>query len=200
MLSPGHQQSTGKAESHVKIFKRMLQRTSAEHQDQWLALLELRNTPRQDIHSNPAQVLFEHATRSVIPVRIPKCDHYDHVRRQSRRTAVKHKHARPMSPLNIHQRVLFQSPAKKGWEHGIISHKLSDRSYFVKSNSGACYRRNRVHLRSDKSDNFECDNFDITHPIFRNTTTEHNVIHDSNARTRPTRERRPPSRFNDFVM
>ena len=43
MSSTGHQQSNGKAEAYVKIFERMLQRTAAEHQDQWLALLELRN-------------------------------------------------------------------------------------------------------------------------------------------------------------
>ena len=42
--SPGHQQSNGKAEAAVKTYKTMLKRTSQLHEDQWLALLELRNT------------------------------------------------------------------------------------------------------------------------------------------------------------
>ena len=53
MSSPGHQQSNGKAEAHVKIFKGMLQRTASGRQDQWLALLELRNTHQQDIQIAP---------------------------------------------------------------------------------------------------------------------------------------------------
>ena len=63
---PGYQWQNGKAESGVKIAKNMLKRTSANGDDQFLALLELRNTPRQDCPS-PAQLLFGHQTRSVVP-------------------------------------------------------------------------------------------------------------------------------------
>ena len=47
--SPGHQRENGKAESAVKIAKTLLKKTAYSHQDQYLALLELRNTPRQDV-------------------------------------------------------------------------------------------------------------------------------------------------------
>ena len=200
MSSPGHQKCNGKAEAYVKIFKRMLQRTSATHQDQWIAFLELRNTPRQDLNSSPAQILFGRSTRSVIPVRIPKCNNFNHARRHDRRTAVKHthdKHARPLPLLQIHQRVLYQSSAKKGWERGVIVNKFNARSYVVKSHSGVCCRRNRVHLRVDKSNNFVCDDFDITHPI-----PDNSINADSTAPTPPSRqsrERRPPAWFRDYI-
>ena len=46
-----------------------------------LALLEMRNTPRQDIQVSPAQILFGQATRSVIPICSPKYSNRDHARR-----------------------------------------------------------------------------------------------------------------------
>ena len=110
MSSPTHQQCNDKAEAHVKFFKHMLQCTFATHQDQWIELLKLCNTPRQDINSSSAQVLFGSLTRSVIPVCIPKCNNFNHARHHDRRNAVKHahdKHARPLPPLQIQQRVLF---------------------------------------------------------------------------------------------
>ena len=45
--SPGHQQKNGKAEAAVKAAKHLLKTTTRNHEDQYLAFLELRNTPRQ---------------------------------------------------------------------------------------------------------------------------------------------------------
>ena len=44
----------------------------------------------------------------------------------------------------------------------------------VKSLSGVCYRCNCVHLCIDKSDNFDDDDFDITHPIPCNISIDNN--------------------------
>jgi transposase InsO family protein len=46
--SPGHQQSNGKAEAAVKIVKTLMKKTVKDGRDQFEALLEQRNTPRQD--------------------------------------------------------------------------------------------------------------------------------------------------------
>ena len=46
----------------------MLMRASQQHEDQWLALLKIRNTPRQDILASPAKIMFGRPTRTVIPV------------------------------------------------------------------------------------------------------------------------------------
>ena len=56
--SPGHQKSKRKAEAAVKTYKTMLKRTSQLHEDQWLALLEHRYTPRQDLKTNPAEIVL----------------------------------------------------------------------------------------------------------------------------------------------
>ena len=48
--SPGHQQENVKAEAAVKAAKHLLKTSARNDQDQYLALLELRNTPRQDVN------------------------------------------------------------------------------------------------------------------------------------------------------
>ena len=58
--SPYHHQSNGKAESAVKQAKRILRTSKASGDDVHLALLAVRNTP--------AQRLFNHRTKSTLPV------------------------------------------------------------------------------------------------------------------------------------
>ena len=53
MSLPGHDQANGKAKSAVKEMKTMLKKTFYENDDQYLALLEIRNAPRQDTDMNP---------------------------------------------------------------------------------------------------------------------------------------------------
>ena len=55
MSTPGHHQANGKAESAVKIVKRMMRKAIAEGEDQYEALLELRSTPRHGGLPSPAQ-------------------------------------------------------------------------------------------------------------------------------------------------
>ena len=74
--SPGHQQANGKAESAVKIVKNFIKKCLKEDGDQYLALLEFRNTPKQDINKSSAEMMFGRSTRSVIPTmkKRPSCD------------------------------------------------------------------------------------------------------------------------------
>uniref|UniRef100_A0A2C9L486 Integrase catalytic domain-containing protein n=1 Tax=Biomphalaria glabrata TaxID=6526 RepID=A0A2C9L486_BIOGL len=46
--SPGHHQSNGKAEAAVKILKNLMKKSKESKSDTYEALLEFRNTPRQD--------------------------------------------------------------------------------------------------------------------------------------------------------
>ena len=64
-------------------------RASQQHEDQWLALLEIRNTPRQDILASPANIMFGRPTRTVIPVLTKKSADFDFERRRKRRNTVK---------------------------------------------------------------------------------------------------------------
>ena len=65
--SPGHLQANGKAEAAVKIIKGMMRKALSDGTDQYQALLELRNTPRQDYDLSPTQMMLGRRTRSLIP-------------------------------------------------------------------------------------------------------------------------------------
>ena len=62
--SPGHHQSNGKAEAAVKSIKNLLKKING---DQYLALLELGNTPWQHTNQTPAELMFGISTRSTVP-------------------------------------------------------------------------------------------------------------------------------------
>ena len=66
--SPYNSQSNGKAESAVKIAKRLLKLSK----DPWLALLEWWNTPTVDIGSCPCQWLFSRRTRGGVITSVEK--------------------------------------------------------------------------------------------------------------------------------
>uniref|UniRef100_A0ABM0MHB3 Uncharacterized protein K02A2.6-like n=1 Tax=Saccoglossus kowalevskii TaxID=10224 RepID=A0ABM0MHB3_SACKO len=64
--SPLHSQSNGKAESAVKIAKKLIKKAKRNNRDIQLALLEWRNTP--DVNgSSPVQKLMSRRTRTRIP-------------------------------------------------------------------------------------------------------------------------------------
>ncbi|GFS21254.1 Pol polyprotein [Elysia marginata] len=67
--SPGHPQSNGRAEAAVKIIKTLMKRATNAETDPYEGLLELRNTPRQDVGLSPAQIMFGRSTRSMLPSR-----------------------------------------------------------------------------------------------------------------------------------
>ena len=65
--SPNYPKSNGKVESAVKSAKRMLKKTRESGADQYLALLDIRNTPTKDLPS-PAQRLMNRRTRTRLPM------------------------------------------------------------------------------------------------------------------------------------
>lgn len=149
-----HPQGNGKAEAAVKIVKNMMKTTHADVKDQYLALLELRNTPRQDSNLSPAQMMFGRKLRSIIP-EIMNNDNSVSQKRETRRESIKKyydKTARDMIPLNEGQPVYYQNPDKKGWEKGLISHAQGNRSYITEGKEGGIYRRNRIHIRPTTQD------------------------------------------------
>ena len=62
--SPHYPRSNGKVEAAVKSAKRMLKKTRESGADQYLALLDIRNTPTSDLPS-PAQRLMNRRTRTL---------------------------------------------------------------------------------------------------------------------------------------
>lgn len=66
MSSPHYPKSNGLAESAIKSVKKQLKKTFDAREDPYLALLNLRNTPRDKVHS-PASILLDRNLRTNIP-------------------------------------------------------------------------------------------------------------------------------------
>ncbi|KAF7642853.1 hypothetical protein LDENG_00249640 [Lucifuga dentata] len=67
MSSPHFPQSNGLAERGVQTVKSMLKKIHANDGDPYLALLNLRNTPLEDVGVSPAQLLMGRRLRTKIP-------------------------------------------------------------------------------------------------------------------------------------
>ena len=65
--SPYHSRSNGKAESSLKAAKNMIKKARRDGEDQYLALLNIRNTPTQGMNSSPAQRLLGRRTKTTVP-------------------------------------------------------------------------------------------------------------------------------------
>lgn len=132
--------SNGKSESVVKVIdKHQADRCGQSHFE---ALLEQRNTPRQDTGPSSCQMLFGRKTRTFLPslaqdtvnsfvkLKIKKC--------QKSVNAYHNKSARDLPKFNIGQNVLFEHREDKRWILGKIIDILSEHtcSYLVQAQNG----------------------------------------------------------------
>ncbi|XP_022798951.1 uncharacterized protein K02A2.6-like [Stylophora pistillata] len=65
--SPKHPQSNGMSESAVKTAKRLVNRALFAHEDAYLSLLDLRNTPTQRMTTSPAEKILNRRTKTLLP-------------------------------------------------------------------------------------------------------------------------------------
>ena len=56
--SPRYPQSNGRVENSVKVVKNLLSKAIEDHQDPFLAILDLRNTPSEATQLSPAQIVW----------------------------------------------------------------------------------------------------------------------------------------------
>ncbi|UYV62970.1 K02A2.6-like [Cordylochernes scorpioides] len=155
--SPYHAQSNGMVERTVQTLKKLIKRCGEESTDPYLALLNLRNTPHNNLPS-PAQILMSRKLRSIIPSKtsqfVPSMINNEAIQKQLVDNQVKMKnyydrHTRPADPLSINDRVWFRKD--KRWIPGQLKNQANEpRSFYVKDQEGNEYRRNRIHIREDK--------------------------------------------------
>ena len=199
--SPHHSQANGKCEAAVKVAKRMLRKTTKSGEDQYLALLNIRNVPTQGVDSSLAQRLFGRRTRTLLPTtqsllkpRNPVNPESIHLRsNQERQAKYYNRTARDLPILKPGDTVRMKPFAlgQKSWDKAHVTKRLDERSYEVQS-AGTTFRRNRQHLvKTRQPTQFEQSVRDQATP---------NEIHDqqtsSNTRTsqtRPERTRLRPS-------
>ena len=156
--SPYHSRSNGKAEYAVKAAKRMLKKAKRSGEDQYLALLNIRNTPTQGVDSSPAQRFLGRRTKTTLPTSAELLEFRNAVTRpeaeqllklQKRQAKYYNQNTKDLPPLETGDTVRMK-PFRLGsdtWEKATVTERLDDRSYQVMTNDGAQYRRNHVHLR-----------------------------------------------------
>ena len=165
--SPGHSQSNGMAESAVKAAKKMLQKTAETGEDAYLALLEIRNTPRQGVGASPAQLLLGRQTRTLLPARPERLrpewrtdQSHSRIQREQRRQKQSYdRRSRDLPALSHGDRVLFRPTggADRPWRRGVVVTERSPRSYVVRDRYASEWRRNRRDLRADVSPDLSAD-------------------------------------------
>ena len=137
----------------VKITKTIMCNALWDGTDQYEALLELRNTPRQDTGISPAEMMFGKNTRSLLPSTgtksIPSKKQVM-MKRAKRCLAIKsnyNKGARNLKRLTPSQPVYYQYKDRRRpeWRKGTVWTEHSKRSYIIDGRDGV-YMRNRVHL------------------------------------------------------
>ena len=155
-ISPGNSRANGAAESAVKIFKRLLRKCKAAHDDPFLGLLNLRNTPTAGMTTSPAQRLMGRRTRSLLPMPESKLEHQEVEHRQEANRKEDKRvrgHKLPQTKLTMlrtgdNVRVQPYSSDTKEWKEGKVTKQLTSRSYEVVTSDGKTLRRNRQHLRA----------------------------------------------------
>jgi hypothetical protein len=153
--SPYHSQSNGKAESAVKIAKKLVKKCKRDGSDLQMALLEWRNTP--DVNGqSPVQKLMSRRTKTTMPTaegllkpqaaeNVP-----ENIKLKKQKAKVYYdKSAKPLPELEIGEGVRLQPQNKGTWTKGSCVKKVGARSYLVETDKGL-YRRNRKFLRSTK--------------------------------------------------
>ena len=199
--SPHYPQSNGRAEKAVQIVKQLLTKAKADTVDPYLALLDLRNTPRDGLPS-PAQLFFGRRTQTRFPTSpkllqpqtisdVPTKIH----EKQQMQKLYYDRGAKSLPSFEAGQSVLLRDNSK--WKPAtIITNASTPRSYIVQTPEGINFRRNRRDLR--KSLHTPID-FDIETP--RNT--EQKEVEKSQSPTvcirRSGRTIQTPAYLRDYV-
>ncbi|XP_025263219.1 uncharacterized protein K02A2.6-like, partial [Camponotus floridanus] len=138
MSSPHYPKSNGLAESAVKSIKKLFKKAFDAGEDPYLALLNLRNTPRDKVHS-PASLLMGRNLRTNIPcsfkMLIPKITYKkDQIILEQNKMLSKYydKTARKETKFKVGELILFQKMPKATWTPGTVQAIGSTpRSYVV---------------------------------------------------------------------
>ena len=151
LSSPYNSRSNGKAESAVKIAKKLFKRSM----DPYLALLEWRNTPTIGINASHCQRLLARRIRGIVATSSAKLEWeppsgmWEKKRdRQRRIQAQQEGKGRSLAPLRSGEPVLVQDlrARKTQWMRGHYVDQITDRSGIVEVD-GQLLHRNRQFLK-----------------------------------------------------
>ena len=146
----------------------MIRKTTKSGEDQYLALLNIRNTPTQGIDSSPAQRLLGRRTKTILPTARSLLESKSCITRQEteqlqlmqkRRARYYDRSSRDLPVLHEGGRVRMKpfQLGDKSWKKATIVERLDERSYDVEDTDGTVYRRNGVHLEKTRDTAYTCD-------------------------------------------
>uniref|UniRef100_A0A3B1J5A2 Integrase catalytic domain-containing protein n=1 Tax=Astyanax mexicanus TaxID=7994 RepID=A0A3B1J5A2_ASTMX len=187
--SPGFPQSNGMAEHCIQTVKKMFKATSPSGLDPHLALLTLRNTPITGLKYSPAQLLMGRVLRSHLPTSPLQKEAYD-------------TSAAPLHPFVVGDKVCMDTP--KGWQPAtVVNVRAEPRAYDIITPEGAEYRRNRKHLRRDRTSSVTHDagtpteGLSVSAQLLPTMATTGKPAQEC---TRAGRHIRLPTKFQDYVL
>ena len=125
--------------------------TSDEHKpgsDLWLSLLAFWNTPTNVVGSSPAQCLFSHHTKTLLPTTakllqpsVTKEAYSRIVEQKTAQAKTYNQHAKPLADLRVGATVCVQ-PIRDGsceWVKARVKKVLPNNSFDVQTENGQCY-------------------------------------------------------------
>lgn len=208
--SPYHPQSNGMAEKGVQIAKSLLIKANESGQDPYLALLDYRNTPRDDILGSPVQRLFGRRTKTLLPTTEyllrPQTVKPEAVTKQlteKRHTQKSYydRQTKELPELEAGDNVRVETD--KGWKPAVVVSKTNEpRSYEIETSNGVRYRRNRRHLHKTKetfTDTNEADDLRQTTSTDADNPQPDKDADNDNLR-RSVRLKTKPQWHKDYVM
>ncbi|XP_049275894.1 uncharacterized protein LOC125760177 [Rhipicephalus sanguineus] len=155
--SPYHPRSNGMSERAVQEAKKLLKKCSRSRVDFYMALLEWRNIPRDDVLRSPVQRLMGRQTRTLLPV---PTSHLEpeavpskavHSRLQEIRQSQKvyyNRGTNDLPPLSPGQPVSTYDTLQRTWSPAVLLRPANTpRSAIIRTEDGREFRRTREHLR-----------------------------------------------------
>jgi hypothetical protein len=167
--SPHYPKSNGMAERYVQTMKRFLKKCEETGDDIYRSLLLYRESPVTGCTFSPAEMLFNRSIRSNLPITtemlrpsvvepMPQL-----TANQKSRSYYYDRRAKLLPELQPGSRALIRTDSENEWSQGlIVNHHGAPRSYLV-DNGQSVVRRNRVHLKPDRTMNAGDDRL-VTHP------------------------------------
>jgi hypothetical protein len=168
--SPLHPQANGMVERAVGIAKTMLKKCSASGTDPYLALLNIRNTPRDDQTGSPVQRLFSRRTRTKIPTRSENLNpevkppevvtkRLEEDRHKKAKKYFDNNKTKPLKPVKAGDTIRVR--VGNTWQPALLlpmQTTNAPRSYNIRLPSGIETTRNRRHLlRTNEQDIYRED-------------------------------------------
>ena len=137
----------------MKTAKRLMTKACEAGTDPFLALLEWRNCPSEQLSQAPVELLMGRKTRTTLPIAAPllhtHCASSAHTALQQAKNTQAHYYnrtARQRPTLQCGQTVRFRHDDKQG-RKGEISTTLPYRSYEIQLEDGSTRRRTSKHVR-----------------------------------------------------